>query len=185
MAKAVELQGAAEAGDFTTIEGPTFELDPGIETKALIDEAPSRSDAVKAAVHGKAAAAAKAGKEKPASGTPPASTAQTSQAPTPETARMNEIFALLGWTVETQAKWCKANAALSAEDQVKKLEKELDDDSGPQSGSQQTAQYPEADGEQTHPPAQFGAGHAKPGPVAVDRQQTKSTPAHLDTEGWT
>ena len=67
LAKALELQAGAEAGDFTTIEGTAFELDTGAETKALVDGASTKTDAVKAVVTGKAkaAAAAKAGKAAP------------------------------------------------------------------------------------------------------------------------
>ena len=41
-------------------------------------------------------------------------------------ARMAQIFDLLGWNVETQAKWCKANENLSLDEQTAKLEAELD-----------------------------------------------------------
>lgn len=53
MAKALELQAAAEAGDFTMLDG-AFELETGAETKALVESAPSKTDGVKAAVAGKA-----------------------------------------------------------------------------------------------------------------------------------
>lgn len=43
-----------------------------------------------------------------------------------EVARMNEIFHLLGWNVETQAKWFQANEALSDGEKINKLEAELD-----------------------------------------------------------
>ena len=70
LAKAVELQGAAEAGDFTTIEGAAFELDAGGETRALVDEAGSKTDGIKAVVKGKAQEAAKAsGKGSPGGAT--------------------------------------------------------------------------------------------------------------------
>ena len=40
--------------------------------------------------------------------------------------RMTEVFGLLGWNIETQAKWCKANESLSIEEQTAMLEAELD-----------------------------------------------------------
>ena len=41
---------------------------------------------------------------------------------------MDEIFKLLTWTADRQAQWLKANANLSADEQVAKLEKILDED---------------------------------------------------------
>jgi recombination protein RecT len=47
--------------------------------------------------------------------------------PKPEVpTRMAEIFGLLGWSVETQANWCKANSNLGIQEQTAKLEAELD-----------------------------------------------------------
>ena len=65
MAKAIDLQAAAEVGDFSTIEAPVFELDAGAETKALVESAPNKTESIKATVRGKAAAAiaAKSGAE--------------------------------------------------------------------------------------------------------------------------
>jgi hypothetical protein len=167
LAKAVELQGAAEAGDFTTIEGSAFELDAGAETRALVDEASSKTEGVKAAVAGKAREAAKAnGKEKePAD---QAATATNQPAPsTAQTTRMTEIFGLLGWDVGTQANWCKANAELTIDAQIAKLEKLMDDDSSTQQSSARPA-----------------ATQAKPGPVAVEQKPKASAPEPLDANDW-
>jgi hypothetical protein len=54
----------------------------------------------------------------------PIQTVPPSAAHTPT--RMDEIFGLLGWNVDTQARWCKANSGLSIEEQTAKLESELD-----------------------------------------------------------
>jgi recombination protein RecT len=45
----------------------------------------------------------------------------------PETStRMGEVFSLLGWNVDTQAKWLKANETLTMDEKTAKLEAELD-----------------------------------------------------------
>jgi hypothetical protein len=40
--------------------------------------------------------------------------------------RLAQCFELLGWNVDTQAKWCKANEALSDNEKIAKIEAELD-----------------------------------------------------------
>jgi recombination protein RecT len=72
-----------------------------------------------------------------------------------EPARIGEIFGLLGWNADTQARWRKANENLSDEQKIAKLEKLLDDD---------------------EPNASSPAASAKP--------QSKPAPPPIDTEGW-
>lgn len=81
------------------------------------------------------------------------SPAQTGTASNPAlTAKMSQIFELLGWNVDTQAKWCKANAVLSIEDQIASLEKKLDNEEPP--AKQDTKPSP--------------AAQAKPRPTPVE-----------------
>ena len=83
---------------------------------------------------------------------------------------MNEIFGLLGWSVDTQAKWCQANADLSVDEQVEKLKKELDKDDPP-AGKQEQTQSATSEA-------------SKPGPVPVDSKPKPTGPKALDAQGW-
>ena len=112
------------------------------QTKQIIDQAPTKTDALKSVVHQRATKAKGATKTDPNAPDPtqagtPVTTTQTKTdsttggsetATSPQTSKMDEIFKLLTWTADRQAQWCKANANLSADEQVAKLEKILDED---------------------------------------------------------
>lgn len=45
----------------------------------------------------------------------------------PRVAKMNEIFGLLGWSEDVQARWISANASLTLDQQLERLERQLGD----------------------------------------------------------
>jgi hypothetical protein len=51
----------------------------------------------------------------------PSETTQTHHELDPAIAKINEMFGLLAWNDDTQAKWLKANENLSADDKIAKL----------------------------------------------------------------
>ena len=123
---AFSISGIVDDDEARTIEGsPDFAPSPAV--KAIIDQSPSKSDAVKTLVRHRARQTVEASAPTVGTETVAEAPAQDSQ-PSPQTAKMDEIFKLLTWTADRQAQWCKANANLSADEQVAKLEKILDED---------------------------------------------------------
>jgi hypothetical protein len=108
-----------------------------------------------AAGKAKAAAAAKAGKATPKQDPAPPAAAQAPQ-PDARTEEMGKLFTLLTWSVDQQARWCKANANLGIDEQIAKLKKLFEED----------------------PPASDGA---KSEPAT----QSKQEPTAIDADGWT